>query len=333
MTHRITGRRGLLAGLGAATALAACATPEAPAIIAAPATPPPPPGPHNVRYSTGSQAARTPAPPGATDCHFHIYDARFPAAPGAPLLPPDASVEDYRALQRRIGTSRGVLVQPSTYGIDNTLHLESMAALGRDRFRMVAVVNDSVTTAELRRLNSLGVRGIRFNLVQAGATNIGMLLPLSRRVAAMGWHVQLHMLGDQYAANEALLLSLPSRIAIDHRGRLPNPAGVNHPGFATIRKLLDKGNTYVKLSGAYMDTVSGPPGYADSSVIAKALFAANPQRMIWGSDWPHPTERLDNKPDDAALFDLLTEWVPDVAARTRVLVENPARLYGFRRRV
>ena len=333
MNQRSTGRRGLLAGLGAAATLAACATPETPTIIAAPATPPPPPGPHQVRYSTGSQAAHSAAPPGATDCHFHIYNARFPAAPGATLLPPDASVEDYRALQRRIGTSRGVLVQPSTYGTDNTLHLESMAALGRDKFRMVGVVNDSVTMAELRRLNSLGVRGIRFNLVQAGATTIDMLRPLSRRVAGMGWHVQLHMLGDQYAANETLLLSLPSRICIDHRGRLPSPAGVNHPGFATLRKLLDKGNTYVKLSGAYMDTVSGPPGYADSGVIAKALFAANPQRMVWGSDWPHPTQRLDDKPNDAELFDLLTDWVPDVAARTRVLVENPARLYGFPRRV
>lgn len=332
--NTIKGRRGLLAGLGAVASLAACATPETPAVvIAAPAAPPPPPGPHNVRYSTGSQAARTPAPPGATDCHFHIYDSRFPAAPGAPLLPPDATVADYRALQRRTGTTRGVLVQPSTYGTDNTLHLESMAALGRDKFRMVGVCNDSVTTAELRRLNGLGVRGLRFNLVQAGATTIDMLMPLSRRIAAMGWHVQLHMLGDQYAANEALLMSLPSRICIDHRGRLPNPAGINHPGFTTIRKLLDRGKTYVKLSGAYMDTQAGAPGYADSGVIAKALFAAAPQRMVWGSDWPHPTERLDSKPDDAVLFDLLTDWVPDVRARHGVLVENPARLYGFPRRV
>ncbi len=326
--HPLQGRRGLMLGLGATAALAACAAPEttAPAPVAAAA---PPPGPHNVPFSSGSQAARTPAPPGATDCHFHIYDGRYPAAPGATLLPPDASVENYRALQRRTGTTRGVLVQPSTYGVDNTLHLESMNQLGRNNFRMVAVVNDSVSTAELRRLNSLGVRGIRFNLVQAGATTIDMLEPLSRRVAPMGWHVQLHMLGDQYAANEALLLRLPSRVAIDHRGRLPNPAGINHPGFRVITKMLDKGKTYVKLSGAYMDTQSGPPGYADSGVIAKALFAANPDRMIWGSDWPHPTERLDNKPDDAVLFDLLTDWVPDAAARQKVLVQNPARLYGF----
>ena len=327
--HTPSGRRGLLLGLGGTAALAACATSEPPPAPVAVA----PAGPHSVPYSTGSLAARSPAPPGATDCHFHIYDQRFPAAAGATLFPPDATVENYRALQRRIGTSRGVLVQPSTYGTDNTLHLESMNQLGRANFRMVAVVNDSVSTAELRRLNALGVRGIRFNLVQAGATTIDMLEPLSRRVAPMGWHVQLHMLGDQYAAHEARLLRLPSRIAIDHRGRMPNPAGVNHPGFTTIRKLLDKGNTYVKLSGAYMDTVAGPPGYADSGVIAKALFAANPSRMIWGSDWPHPTERLDNKPDDAVLFDLLTEWVPDIQARHRVLVENPARLYGFSPRV
>jgi len=317
MNGNMPERRDLLLAAGALAGLAATGRPAA--------------AQHNVPWSTGTAPARTPAPPNATDCHFHIYDARFPAAPGAPLLPPDATVENYRALQRRIGTTRGVLVQPSTYGVDNRLHLESMAALGRDNFRMVAVVNDQVTDAELRRLHAAGVRGIRFNLVQAGATNIQMLEPLSRRVARLGWHVQLHMLGPQIAEANDLLLRLPSRIVFDHRGRLPRPAGLNQAGYVTMLRLLNKGNTWVKISGLYMDTEVGPPGYADSVLVAQALHAANPNRMVWGSDWPHPTEPADRKPDDAVLFDLLTVCVPNEAQRHRVLVENPAELYDFPR--
>jgi len=329
MTDTNLGRRATMAGAAALLASAsthaqAQAQGRAPAPAAAPAQ-------HNVPYSTGTTAARTPAPANATDCHFHIYDARFPPVPGAPLLPPDATVDNYRALQRRTGTTRGVLVQPSTYGTDNRLHLESMAALGRANFRMVAVVNDQVTDAELRRLNGLGVRGIRFNLVQAGATTLAMLEPLSRRIAPMGWHVQLHMTGTQIGEANDLLLRLPSRIVFDHRMRLPVADRLNSPGFTTGLRLLARGKTWVKLSGLYMDTQAGPPGYADSVAVAKALFAANPERMVWGSDWPHPTEALDRKPDDANLFDLLTECVPDQAARNRVLVDNPAELYDFPR--
>ncbi|HEY4253855.1 MAG TPA: amidohydrolase family protein [Roseomonas sp.] len=325
MTDQALGRRAALAG---AAALAVAARPAA----AQPrATTPPPPATHNVPYSTGTEAARTPAPPDATDCHFHIYDRRFPATAGATLLPPDATVENYRALQRRTGTSRGVLIQPSTYGTDNRLHLESMHALGRDRFRMVAVVNDRVTDAELRRLHTQGVRGIRFNLIQAGTTTIDMLEPLSRRIAPLGWHCQIHMTGTQIGDANDLLLRLPSGIVFDHRARLPAAQGLNSPGFTTVLRLLGRGRTWVKLSGLYMDSNAGPPGYADSVAIAKAFFAANPQRMVWGSDWPHPTEALDNKPDDAKLFDLLTDCVPDAAARRRVLVDNPAELYDFPR--
>lgn len=320
MNRHAPDRRDLLRG---ATALAAAAA------AAGLGTPGPAAAQHNVRWSAGTAAAKTPAPPDAVDCHFHIYDHRFPAAPGAVLLPPDASVEDYRALQKRTGTTRGVLVQPSTYGTDNRLHLESMRALGPDRFRMVAVVNDQVSDAELRQLHEAGVRGIRFNLVQAGATTIEMLEPLSRRVAPMGWNVQIHMLGDQIAAAKDLLTRLPSKVVFDHRGRLPQPAGAGHPAFAVIRGLMERGNGWVKLSGLYMDSKAGPPGYADSVAVARALHQANPARCVWGSDWPHPTEAAEHKPDDAQLFDLLAECVPDEAQRRRVLVDNPAELYDF----
>jgi D-galactarolactone isomerase len=279
-----------------------------------------------VPWSTGTERAATKAPDSACDCHMHIYDARFPVAANATLRPADAHVEDYRLLQQRTGTSRNVVVTPSTYGADNSCTLDAMAKLGPTA-RGVAVVTTDVTDAELKRLHSLGIRGIRFNLVQAGTTTVEMLEPLSKRVADLGWHVQIHMLGDQIVKIEDLLQRLPSPMVFDHLGRLPQPTGVDHPAFHVVSKLVDQGKAWVKLSGAYIDTKVGPPGYADTSKVAQAYAKAAPQRMVWGSDWPHPTEK--DKPNDAILFDLLASWVPDDATRKRILVDNPAALYDF----
>ena len=283
------------------------------------------------KFSAGTEAPRMPAPPLAADCHHHVYDARFPADPRTQLRPPDASPEDYRALARRLGTQRSVLVTPSTYGTDNRLHLQALRELGPERTRMVAVVDTSVTDADLRAMHEAGVRGIRFNLVQAGVTTIDMVEPLSARVAPMGWHVQIHMLGGQIAENEALFARLPSQVVFDHLGRVPMDKGVEHPGYLAVRRLLEGGKAWVKLSGAYMDTKVGAAGrWSDTVPVARGYATAAPERCVWASDWPHVTEPAE-KPDDAALFDLLTEWVPDEAARRRVLVDNPAALYGFPR--
>jgi predicted TIM-barrel fold metal-dependent hydrolase len=277
-------------------------------------------------WSTGTELAKLKAPENACDCHMHIYDARFPVAANATLRPADAHVADYRLLQKRTGTSRNVVVTPSTYGTDNSCTLDAMAQLG-PAARGIAVVNTGVTDDELKRLHGLGIRGIRFNLVQAGATSLDMIEPLAKRVAELGWHVQIHMLGDQIVPIEALLQRLPAQIVFDHLGRLPQPAGVDHPAFRVVSTLVDQGKAWVKLSGAYQDSKVGPPSYADTSKVAQAYAKAAPQRMVWGSDWPHPTEK--EKPDDALLFDLLASWVPDDATRKRILVDNPAALYGF----
>ena len=281
-----------------------------------------------VPWSSGTDLPKLKAPANSCDCHMHIYDARFPADPGATLRPADASVDDYRLLQKRIGTTRNVVVTPSTYGTDNRVTLDAMAKFGATA-RGVAVVNASVTDAELKRLADLGVRGIRFNLVQAGATSVEMIEPLSTRVNALGWHVQIHMLGDQIVKIEDLLNKLASPIVFDHMGRIPQPAGTDHPAFGVIRKLIDKGRTWVKLSGAYQDSKVGPPSYADTSKVAQAYVKAAPERMVWASDWPHPTQKENEKANDAVLFDLLPEWAPDEATRHRILVDNPATLYGF----
>ena len=159
-----------------------------------------------VPWSAGTEPPKLKAPPNACDCHMHIYDSRFPVAPTAKLRPADATVADYRLLQKRIGTTRNVVVTPSTYGTDNACTLDAMAKLGATA-RGVAVVDTSVADSELKRLNDLGVRGIRFNLVQSGATTIDMLEPLSKRVNDLGWHVQIHMLGDAIVENADSTLS------------------------------------------------------------------------------------------------------------------------------
>ena len=282
----------------------------------------------SVKWSAGSEKPKLKAPANACDCHHHIYDARFPVDPKATLRPADALVDDYRALQKRIGTTRNVLVQPSTYGTDNRCHLAALAAFGPTA-RMVAVVDDTVSTEELKRMHGLGVRGIRFNLAQAGATTPEMMEPLSKRINDLGWHIQINAPAAKIMEVMPILERVSSPIVFDHLAHIPEPEGVSHPLFAKVRALMDKGRTWVKLSGAYADTKVGPPTYADASAVARAYAKAAPERCVWGSDWPHPTEHQKQLPDDAVLFDLLTDWVPDEKARHRVLVENPATLYDF----
>ena len=278
-----------------------------------------------VRWSAGSERPKTKAPANATDCHHHILSKHYPLAPGAPSLE-DASIEDYRLLQKKLGTSRHVIVQSSIYGTDNSIIVDSLKAFGPEA-RGVAVVDTSVTDTELKRLHDAGVRGIRFVLIRGNATSTAMLKPLSQRVNELGWHIDIHAPGIQIAEIADQLNALPSQIVFDHLGRIPQPAGVEHPAFKVLTGLLDKGRTWMKLSGIYQDSKSGPPSYADTSKLA-AIFAKQwPERVIWGTDWPHPS--TNNKPDDALLFDDLAEQVPDEKARHRVLVENPAALFGF----
>jgi D-galactarolactone isomerase len=280
-----------------------------------------------VKWSEGTEPPKLKAPANACDCHHHIYGSQYKVDPRSTLRPGDASVEDYRGFQKRIGTSRNVVVQPSTYGTENAPTLDAVAAMG-PQARAVVVVDDTVSDADLKRMHAQGARGIRFNLAQTGATTAEMLEPLSKRVNELGWHIQINAPAAKIAEIMPILEKVPSRIVFDHLAHIPQPDGVNHPLFGQVLKLIDKGNTWVKLSGAYADTKIGPPTYADSSAVAQAYAKAAPERCVWGSDWPHPGER-EKKPDDAVLFDLLLTWVPDEKARHRVLVENPAVLYDF----
>jgi predicted TIM-barrel fold metal-dependent hydrolase len=281
-----------------------------------------------VPNSSGTGAPHLKAPAGACDCHMHVYDVdRFPPARPASRLQANARAADYKLLQRRLGTSRTVVVAPAAYGTDNRVTLDAIAQLGEARG--VAVVLPEVTDAELNQLAAGGIRGIRFTVFDpaTAVTRIEMIEDLARRVADLGWHVQIHMRGDQIVENADMLARLAAPLVIDHIGRIPHPAGLEHPAFGVVRRLLDNGRTWVKLSGAYLDSKIGPPSYADVTKVAQALVKAAPERMVWGSDWPHPTEK--EKPDDAGLFDLLSDWAPDDATRRRILVGNPALLYDF----
>jgi predicted TIM-barrel fold metal-dependent hydrolase len=282
-----------------------------------------------VPNSSGTEPARLKAPPGACDCHHHIYDAlRFPAPATGGRLIPDARLEEFRLLQRRLGTTRNIVVTPSAYVTDNRVTLDAIAKLGANA-RGVAVIHPDITDAGLKVLADGGIRGIRFSITDpaTAATSIDMIEPLSKRVNALGWHVQINMGADQIVANEALWNRLPTTLVFDHMGHVPQPAGLSHPVFTVIRRLIDKRRTWVKLSVTYDNTVDGPPGYADITKVAQAYIKAAPERMVWGSNWPHPNE--DNKPDDAMLFDLMSRWAPDEPTRNRILVQNAAELYGF----
>jgi D-galactarolactone isomerase len=309
-------RRTLLQGVGTA-ALAATTT----AISLRPLTA------QTVPYSAGTAPPKLKAPPNTCDCHMHIYNSRFPAAPDAALRPGDAHAEDYRLFQKRIGTSRNVIVTPSTYGTDNSCTLDALATLGASA-RAIAVVDLNVTDAELKRLADLGVRGMRFMLNPSSPTTVPMLEPLSRRVADLGWHVQISTTAKQIIAIEDVLMRSPIPVVLDHFGHPGQPAGINDPVFGTVRRLIDKGRTFVKLSAPYIDSKIGAPTYADVTPVAQAYVKAAPERMLWASDWPHPSQG-DKHPDDAVLFDLLAEWIPDEATRNRILVQNPEAFYGF----
>ena len=311
-------RRHLLT-LGAGALLGACAhTPARPGA--------PRPEPLSVPHSAGQGTPSFEVPAGACDCHHHIYDRRYPAHPSATLLPADASLADYRLLQRRLGLQRHVIVQPSTYGTDNRLLLDTLRAAG-PQARGVAVLGTEASEAELQALHEAGVRGVRFNLSFLVGVTADMMVPLSKRLAERGWHLQVNGTAALLQAHEAALSQLACPLVIDHMDQLPQPAGLDHPAWRLYQRWLDGGRTWFKLTGAYLTAQRAD--LSDVGTVALALLRQAPERMVWGSDWPHPTKKADAKPDDAAYFNLIAQWAPSAALRHRILVDNPAVLYGF----
>jgi len=273
-----------------------------------------------------SAAPQLKAPAGSCDTHMHIYDAAYTFAPTALIKPPPAPLLAYRDIQRQLGLERVVVVQPSGYGFDNSCTLDAVAALGANA-RCVVVPQPDVSAAELKRLHAAGARSVRYFMLPSGVLPWDSLEAMAARIAPLGWHIDLQLDGRDLAQYAALLSRLPCTLVIDHNGKFLEPVGVDHPGFRTLLTLLAGGRCYVKLSAPYETSKLGPPHYADVGVLARALVQANPERCLWASNWPHPNHHP--QPSCAAMLDLLLEWADDDATRQKILVDNPARLYGF----
>ena len=278
---------------------------------------------------------RVPTPPGACDAHFHLFGpaAKFPFAPERAYTPADAPLEALLAMHARLGVERGVIIQGNPHGTDNSALLDALAREPR-RLRAVAIVKDSISDAELKRMADAGIRALRFHHMPKGrgysALGLKSFAALAPRMADLGLHVQFMMdvnfLEDAVPCFENWRLP----IVIDHMGNIDATLGVRQPGFQLLCRLLAEGTLWAKVSGAYRISKQYPD-YPDARAFHEALVAANPEQVIWGSDWPHP-RLAEAMPDDGHLLDLFNAWTPDAALRRRILVENPARLYGFEQR-
>ena len=303
------------------------------------------------RPTTLSAKASQPATPvdfdvpaGACDCHTHIFgdSRRFSFTPSRAYTPETASIEEMRALHRTLHTDRVVIVQPSVYGTDNACTLDAIRQLGSDA-RGVAVIDDKTPDAALDKMARGGIRGIRVNLEAAGLTDPAAgrrrLQAAIQRVKSRTWHVQVYTRLSVIKGLEDQVLASPISIVFDHFGGAEASLGVRQPGFDALLNLVRTGHAYVKVSGAYRSSTQ-LPDYADVAPLAKALIAANPQQVLWGTDWPHPDSSpvTGRKPtdvaqllpiDDGRVFNQLATWAPDATERRMILVDNPARLYGF----
>jgi 2-pyrone-4,6-dicarboxylate lactonase len=287
-----------------------------------PTIPPPHADPH-------PPTAFTP-PAGACDAHCHVFGPadRFPFADDRTYTPPDAGYARLASFHERLGLARAVLVQASCHGTDNAALVDALVRSG-GRYAGVAMIDDSFDEVQIRSLHDAGVRGTRFNFVAhlGGAPALDEFWRVVERVAPFGWHLVLHFDAVDLPAYAGLLDRLPVPYVIDHMGRVGAAAGLDQEPFALLCDLLGDERAWVKVSGAERLTAVGAPGYADVVPFARALIAAAPTRILWGTDWPHPNVRA--MPDDGDLVDLLAAFAPDEATRTAILVDNPTRLYDF----
>lgn len=272
---------------------------------------------------------RLKAPPKACDCHNHIFGPsdRYPYKATRQYTPPDAPLEDFLAMLGVLGIERAVIVQPSIYGSDNRCTEDAVTAM-QGRARGIATVDPGTSQEELTRLDRAGFRGVRFNLIHTGgSTPLDDLEALAEKIAPLDWHVQIYMRGRLLPAIESRLRQLPVEIVIDHMGHMEAAEGLDQPGVASLLRLLEAGRTWVKLC-PYRYDHSGYP-FDRAKALAQKLAGIRPDRMIWGTDWPHPDIPGGDMPNDGDLLDALGDWFDDAALIRRILVDNPNALYRF----
>ncbi len=286
----------------------------------------PPPDPQPKR------PLRVSLPVGACDTHGHIFGpaSRFPWNPARGYTPPDALPAAYEALHAALGITRGVLTQPSVYGTDNRCMLEYVSR-NLDRIRAVVAVGPDIDDKALAAMHAQGARGIRVNLADPGGNPFASFAEIDRigrRLAPMGWHIELLLHVHQMDDFAADLRRLPVDISVGHLGYMPAAMGAEHPAFASFLEMVADGRCWVKLTAPYRITALKATPYSDVTPFARALVACRPDRILWGTDWPHPICPVP-MPNDGDLVDHLADWVPDDEQRRRILVDNPTRLYGF----
>lgn len=282
-----------------------------------------------------TRAPRFEMPAGACDCHAHVCGPpnRYPLFPDRIYTPADATVADYQRMLGRLGVERGVLVQPSFYGTDNSAVLDALGA-GGGRFRGVAVIAEDADPASLRAMHAAGVRGVRVNIVdvkdrKAGTLPMARLRALAERVAPLGWHVELLLHADEFPDLDRTFAGFPTEIVLGHLGYVRTDKTVADAGFQALLRLLRAGRSWVKLTAPYRISPGAMP-HADVLPFARALLEAAPQRLVWGTDWPHVmTKWTIPMPNDGEIADLLADWIADAGLRAQILAENPKRLYGF----
>jgi predicted TIM-barrel fold metal-dependent hydrolase len=268
-------------------------------------------------------------PAGACDCHAHIFGPqdRYPLLPQTHFVPHENPLPDYVRMLRTLGCSRGVLVQPSVYGTDNTLILEALKSRTFD-LRAVAVVAEDISDRELEAMHEVGFRGIRINTASATpGLKLAQAPKLAVRIKPLGWHLQFFVNLRDMPQMEAELARLQIDIVIDHFARIATADGLNAPPYQALLRLLHRDNVWAKLMGPYFIS-DALPHYPDIAPFARGMIEAAPDRCVWGSDWPHPSAR-EKMPDEGDLADLVNEWASDEAQRKKILVDNPRRLYGF----
>ena len=268
-------------------------------------------------------------PSGACDTHMHFYDTAVPGAPGT-FLPGHFTVEDYRKVQKQLGLERVIVVQPNAYADDNRVTLDAIKKLGKNA-KGVGVVKPGVSDKELDRLTKGGMVALRIMTLHGGTLGFDVMGELMAHVHEHGWHANIQLDGRELPKYEAQIKRLPGKFVIDHTGKFLEPVGVDSPAFKSLLNLVDTGRCWVKLSAPYETSKTGAPKYEDVARLAKALVKRAPERMLWASNWPHPSARKPQPPDDADLLDLLLDWAPDDAVRRKILSDNPAELYGFGR--
>jgi 2-pyrone-4,6-dicarboxylate lactonase len=272
-------------------------------------------------------------PANGCDSHAHILGpaARYAYSPARVYTPPDCLLPDYRRMLDTLGVVRAVLVQPSVYGTDNTVMLEALKT-DRKRLRGVAVVPEDISGQDLHVMHNAGIRGVRVNIVDvkdrnAGTLPLDSLKKLAQRIEPFGWHMEFLMHVDEFPDLDRTLASFPVDTVLGHLGYMRTDKGINAPGFKALLRAVDNGRCWVKLTGPYRISNTAMP-HADVTPFAHALIKANPDSIVWGSDWPHVMAK-GAMPNDGDLADLLGDWIPDAGTRQKVLVDNPKRLYGF----